>query len=65
MLRRLMGIFVGKLICESSTWQQIQSLKITILGANWQVFSIKRIAKCSYLSRVIEGQHCTVLEGTE
>ena len=26
----------------------IQRLKITILGANWQLFRLKRIAKCSY-----------------
>ena len=29
--------------------KQIQRLKITILGANWQLFSLERIAKCSYL----------------
>ena len=26
----------------------IQRLKITILGANWQLFRLERIAKCSY-----------------
>ena len=29
-------------------WQHIQRLKITILGANWQLFRLDRIAKCSY-----------------
>ena len=29
-------------------WQHIQKLKITILGANWQLFRLERIAKCSY-----------------
>ena len=27
----------------------IQRLKITILGANWQLFKLERNAKCSYL----------------
>ena len=40
--------FLGKIICESSNWQHIQRLKITILGANWQLFRLERIAKCSY-----------------
>ena len=36
-------------ICESSNWQHIRRLKITILGANWQLFRLERIAKlCSY-----------------
>ena len=26
----------------------MQRLKITILGANWQLFRLERIAKCSY-----------------
>ena len=34
---------------ESSNWQHIQRLKITIfLGANWQLYPLERIAKCSY-----------------
>ena len=41
-------IILGKIICESSNWQHIQRLKITILGANWQLFRLERIAKCSY-----------------
>ena len=48
MLRWLIGIILGKIICESSNWQHIQRLKITILGANWQLFRLERIAKCSY-----------------
>ena len=48
MLRWLIGIISGKIICESSNWQHIQRLKITILGANWQLFRLERIAKCSY-----------------
>ena len=48
MLRWLIGIILGEIICESSNWQHIQSLKITILGANWQLFRLERIAKCSY-----------------
>ena len=42
------GIFLGEIICESSNWQHIQRLKITILGANWQFFLLETIAKCSY-----------------
>ena len=42
------GIILGEIICESSNWQHIQRLKITILGANWQLFRLERIAKCSY-----------------
>ena len=48
MLWRLIGIILGEIICESSNWQHIQRLKITILGANWQLFRLERIAKCSY-----------------
>ena len=48
MLRWLIGIILGEIICESSNWQHIQRLKITILGANWQLFRLERIAKCSY-----------------
>ena len=48
MLRWLIGIILGEIICESSNWQNIQRLKITILGANWQLFRLERIAKCSY-----------------
>ena len=36
---------LDEIICESSNWQR---LKITILGANWQLFRLERIAKCSY-----------------
>ena len=49
MLRWLIGIILGEIICESSNWQHIQRLKITILGANWQLFRLEKIAKCSYL----------------
>ena len=45
---QLIGIILGEIICESSNWQHIQRLKITILGANWQLFILERIAKCSY-----------------
>ena len=50
MLRWLIGIILGEIICESLNWQHtcIQRLKITILGANWQLFRLERIAKCSY-----------------
>ena len=48
MLRWLIGIILGEINCESSNWQHIQRLKITILGANWQLFRLERIAKCSY-----------------
>ena len=47
-LRWLIGIILGEIICESSNWQHIQRLKITILGANWQLFRVERITKCSY-----------------
>ena len=40
--------YLSKIICKSSNWQHIQRLKITILGANWQLFRLERIAKCSY-----------------
>ena len=45
MLRWRIGIIIGEIICESSNWQHIQRLKITILGANWQLFRMERIAK--------------------
>ena len=48
MLRWLIGTILAKIICESSNWQHIQRLKITILGANWQLFRLERIAKCSF-----------------
>ena len=48
MLWWLLGIILGEIICKSSNWQHIQRLKITILGANWQLFRLERIAKCSY-----------------
>ena len=48
MLRWLIGIILSEIICKSSNWQHIQRLKITILGANWQLFRLERIAKCSY-----------------
>ena len=41
MLRWLIGIILGKIISESSNWQHIQKLKITILGANWQLLDWK------------------------
>ena len=45
MLRWLIGIILGELICESSIWQHIyiyiQRLKITILGAKWQLLDWK------------------------
>ena len=46
--RWLIGIILAEIICESSNWQHIQRLKITILGANWQLFRLERIARCSY-----------------
>ena len=33
---------------QFSNWQHIQRLKVTILGANWQLFRLERIANCSY-----------------
>ena len=36
-----MGIYLGKIICESSNWQQIQRLTIIIIGANWQFLDWK------------------------
>ena len=44
----LIGIILGEIIWESSTWQHINRFKITILGANWQLFRLERIAKCLY-----------------
>ena len=43
MLQWLVGIILGEIICE-----HIQRLKITVLGANWQLFRLEMIAKCSY-----------------
>ena len=40
--------YFSEIICKSSNWQHIQILKITYLGANWQLFRLERIAKCSY-----------------
>ena len=48
MLRWLIGIILGEIICESSNWQHIQRLKIAMLGVNWQLFRLEKIAKCSY-----------------
>ena len=50
MLRWLIGIVLGEIICKSSNWQHIQRLKITILGANWQLLRLERIAKYFILS---------------
>ena len=60
MLRWLIGIILGEIICESSNWQHIhvQRLKITILGANWQLFRLERIAKCSYISLSTQNIKC-------
>ena len=41
---------IGEIIWESSNWQHIQRLKITIPGANWQLFRLERIAKCPYFT---------------
>ena len=41
------GIILGDIICKSSNWQHIEKLKIAILGANWQLFRLERMAKCS------------------
>ena len=49
MLRWLIGIILGEIICEYSNWQHIQRLKITILGANWQHFRLERIANVHIL----------------
>ena len=38
MLRWLIRIILGEKFYKSSNWQHIQRLKITILGANWQLF---------------------------
>ena len=48
MLWWLIGFIIGEIISKSSNWQHIQRLKITVLGANWQLFRLERIAKCSY-----------------
>ena len=59
--------YLGKIICECSTWQHIQLLKITILGANWQHFRLERKAKCSYsqlcLSRIRRSRIIAQVEG--
>ena len=48
MMQWLIGIILGEISCKSSNWPHIQRLQITILGANWQLFRLERIAKCSY-----------------
>ena len=48
MLRWLIGIILAEIICESSNWQHKKKFKVTILSANWQLFRLERIAKCSY-----------------
>ena len=53
MLRWLIGMILGEIICKSSNWQHIQRLKITILGANWQLFRLERIAKYAKFSYFI------------
>ena len=45
MFRWLIGIILGEIICDSAIWQHIQRLKITILGANWQLVRLEWIAK--------------------
>ena len=55
MLQWLIGIILGEIICASTNWQHIQRLKITILGANWQLFKLERFAKCSYF--ILSTQH--------
>ena len=42
------GIVLGEIICKSPNWQHTQRLKISILGANWQLSRLERIAKYSY-----------------
>ena len=59
MLRWLIGIILGEIIWESSNWQHIQRLKISILGANWQLFRLEMIAKCSYF--ILSTQNIQVL----
>ena len=48
MLRWLIGIIFRRNNLWILKWQHIQRMKITILGANWQLFRLERIAKCSY-----------------
>ena len=59
MLRWLIGIILGEIIFESSNWQHIQRLKITILGANWQLLRLERIAKCS--KKIVYTKHQVLL----
>ena len=61
MLRWLIWIISGEIICESSNWQHTQRLKITILGANWQLFRLERIAKCSYFILSVDTKHQVLL----
>ena len=65
MLRWLIGIILSKIICESSNWQHIQRLKITILGANWQLFRLERIAICSYFLLSVDTKHQVLLNCNE
>ena len=48
MLRWLIRLILGEIICKSLNWQHIQRLKITTPLANWQLFKLEKIAKCSY-----------------
>ena len=38
-----------------------QRLKNTILGANWQLFRLERIAKCSYFILSVDTKHQVLL----
>ena len=61
MLRWLIGIILAETICKSSNWQHMQRLKITILGANWQLLRLERIAKCSYFILSVDPKHQVLL----
>ena len=45
----LIGIILGEIISKSSNWQHIERLKIAILGPNWRLFRLERMAKAQML----------------
>ena len=63
MLRWFIGIILGKIFYESSNWQHIQRLKITILGAHWQL--LERIAKIMFIFYFVYTKHQVSLNCNE
>ena len=65
MLRWLIGIILAEIICESSNWQHIQRLKITILGANWQIFRLEKDRQIMFIFYFVYTKHQVSLSCNE